>query len=349
VVGICRGSTRFPRPFAQLLPVRFGMRRAARTAGCCHVAYSNRSDCRGGLWDSPTKRQYQMASNVGGLAVGHRTDLGGRHGRQAMAAGGDGATAHHGNSTPSAGVGRFDRAARVHDRHLHERVSDPSRVSLRDLLAPSTHRQDEALRLLTRILRYAVGDAAPETAKALLVDATTLPRAMLMPDYKARTMPGGEKVADFLSLLVEAFEHAVEVGLRAPDVRPDAEFVRFYLTHRLNHERVEVLYGLFFSSSGALINECELARGTESACSASPQEIARRALTLGAAAVVLAHNHPSGSPQPSSHDIRFSSEVASSLVLADATLVDHLIVANGTTASMRKLKMLPQIGQKGEI
>lgn len=197
--------------------------------------------------------------------------------------------------------------------------------------------------LLTRILRYAVGDAAPETARALLADAATLPRAVLAPDYKVRRMPGGDRIADLFRLLLEVFEHAVEVGLRAPEVRPDAEFVRFYLMHRLNHERVEVLYGLFFNSAGLLIHECELARGSESACSASPQEIARRALALGAAAVVLAHNHPSGSPQPSAHDIQFSSEVATALVLADAALIDHLIIANGTTASMRTMKLLPEV------
>jgi DNA repair protein RadC len=130
----------------------------------------------------------------------------------------------------------------------------------------------------------------------------------------------------------------------APDVHPNAEQVSFFLLHRLGFEQIEVLYGLFFNATGALIHERELARGGFSSCLPTPSDIARVALNLGAAAVVLAHNHPSGSARPSAHDVHFSGEVAASLSLADAVLVDHLIVANGVTASMRKLGCLPETG-----
>jgi DNA repair protein RadC len=191
------------------------------------------------------------------------------------------------------------------------------------------------------MLRYVVGDAAPTAAKQLLNEAATFPRAMATPGHHIQSLTGDKKVADYIALLAEAFNHTIEVGLRAPTIHPQAQQVQFFLLHRLNHEKVEVLYGLFFDACGALLHERELGRGSLISCHPSPTDIARTALSLGAAAVVLAHNHPSGSIQPSAHDIRFSADVAASLTLADAVLIDHLVIANGVTSSMRRLGMLP--------
>ena len=191
------------------------------------------------------------------------------------------------------------------------------------------------------MLRYAVADDAPHVARILLADCTSLPRAIAAPRSHVDSLTGDGRTAEFLALLIEAFNHTIEAGIHAPDVHPTAEQVSFFLLHRLSHEPVEVMYAMFFNASGSLIHERELARGSYASCLPSPREIARTALTLGAAAVVLAHNHPSGSSLPSKHDVRFSLEVAGALALADATLVDHLIVANGMTSSMRKLGHLP--------
>jgi len=218
-----------------------------------------------------------------------------------------------------------------------------SRVTLRQFLTPASHRSDEALHLLTRILSYAAGDAAPQIAKRLMHDAVTLPRALGMPSHQVRSMTGDEKVAEYLELLVQSFNHTIEVGLRTPNLHPTAEQLRVFLLSRLGLERVEVLYALFFGANGSLIHEQELARGNQSACLPCPREIARVALSVGADAVVLGHNHPSGSLQPSRDDVQFSAQVAASLSLADAVLLDHLIVANGTTQSMRQLGLLPRI------
>ncbi|WP_164155603.1 JAB domain-containing protein [Sandarakinorhabdus rubra] len=156
-------------------------------------------------------------------------------------------------------------------------------------------------------------------------------------------MTGDEKVADLFNLLIKSFNHTIEVGLRAPNLHPTAEQVRVFLLSRLGLERVEVLYALFFGANGSLIHERELARGNRTACLPCPREIARIALTVGASAVVLAHNHPSGSLQPSRDDVQFSAQVAAALSLTDAALIDHLIVANGATQSMRQLGLLSEV------
>jgi DNA repair protein RadC len=153
---------------------------------------------------------------------------------------------------------------------------------------------------------------------------------------------GSQRAADLLALLVETFEHTITVGLYAPDLQPTAEQVRFFLLHRLGHEPVEVLRAMYFASNGALLHERECARGDSASCLPAPREIVRTALSLGANAVVLAHNHPSGSPKPSAHDVRFSASVANALALVDAALIDHLIIAAGQVTSMRQLGLLPE-------
>lgn len=191
------------------------------------------------------------------------------------------------------------------------------------------------------MLRYAVGDSASAVARVLLNEAATLPRAISTPAQHVQTLTGDGHLADYLALLVEVFNHTIEVGLKGPEIHPMAKQVEFFLLHRLNHEKVEVLYGLFFNANGALLHERELGRGNMVSCHPSPAEIARTALSLGAAAVVLAHNHPSGSAEPSAHDVRFSAAVAASLSLAEAVLVDHLVIGNGAAISMRRSGLLP--------
>lgn len=192
------------------------------------------------------------------------------------------------------------------------------------------------------MLRYAVGDKASAAAKLLLHEATTLPLAISTPGPHIQTLTGDPRLADYLAVLVEVFNHTIEVGLKRLEIHPMAKQVEFFLLNRLNHEKVEVLYGLFFDAGGALLHERELGRGNMISCHPSPAEIARTALTLGAAAVVLAHNHPSGSAKPSAYDVRFSAAVAASLSLAESVLVDHFVIGNGSAVSMRRLGLLPE-------
>jgi DNA repair protein RadC len=282
-----------------------------------------------------------MAGDARRFRAGGLFDLGCADGGPTMAAARHRTPVDHGNRAPRARSGWADYAPSLCDGDLHERISDTPCVSLRHFLSPTTDDTREALDLLTRVLDYAVGNDAPDVARALMADAMNFARAVATPPEQIVSLTRNPAAAEFLALLVEAFNHTTEAGLRAPDVHPTAELVSFFVMHRLSLEPVEVLYALFFNATGSLIHERELARGSFSHCLPSPPGIARIALTLGAAAVVLAHNHPSGIPDPSAHDVRFSADVAASLALADAVLVDHLIVANGTVASMRKLGCLP--------
>ena len=70
-----------------------------------------------------------------------------------------------------------------------------------------------------------------------------------------------------------------------------------------------------------------------------PREIARRALELSASSVILAHNHPSGDPTPSSADIAMTSEIINALSPLKVTVIDHIIVRGQYTRSLKAFRL----------
>ena len=91
---------------------------------------------------------------------------------------------------------------------------------------------------------------------------------------------------------------------------------------------------LFLDSQNRLLAMEELFRGTLTQTSVSPREVVLRALHHHAAAVVLAHNHPSGSVEPSRADEALTNTLKTTLALVDVRVLDHVIVATGQALSM---------------
>jgi DNA repair protein RadC len=78
----------------------------------------------------------------------------------------------------------------------------------------------------------------------------------------------------------------------------------------------------------------ELFRGTIDGTSVYPREVVREALDVNAAAVILAHNHPSGVAEPSQADERITRRIRSALELVDIRLLDHLVIGDGSATSL---------------
>jgi len=74
--------------------------------------------------------------------------------------------------------------------------------------------------------------------------------------------------------------------------------------------------------------------GTIDAASVYPREVVKRALEHNAAAVILAHNHPSGIAEPSQSDERITEKLKQALALIDVRILDHFIIGNGETVSL---------------
>jgi DNA repair protein RadC len=113
---------------------------------------------------------------------------------------------------------------------------------------------------------------------------------------------------------------------------PDA--VKEYLQLILASRAHEVFAVLFLDAQHRLLAMEELFRGTLTQTSVYPREVVLRALHHHAAAVVLAHNHPSGTVQPSRADEALTRTLKAALALVDVRVLDHVIVAPGQALSM---------------
>ncbi len=109
---------------------------------------------------------------------------------------------------------------------------------------------------------------------------------------------------------------------------------RRFLTHRLGTQPYEVFAGLFLDNRHRVIQYRELFRGTIDGAAVYPREVVRQALEDNAAAVIFAHNHPSGVAEPSQADIALTRRLKDALALVDIRVLDHMVVGHGEVISL---------------
>lgn len=149
------------------------------------------------------------------------------------------------------------------------------------------------------------------------------------------TVPGlGTAKACALAAILELAKRAIEEELTLASILDHPSRVKQYCKVTLAHRRVEHCIALYLDSQLRLIASGELARGTLPQASVYPREVVREALRHHAAALIIAHNHPSGLAQPSAADLAFTRHLKQALALVDIALVDHLIVAGDDVSSM---------------
>ena len=144
---------------------------------------------------------------------------------------------------------------------------------------------------------------------------------------------GPAKRAELVAVL-ELARRALAQQLREREVFDSPQAVKHYLQLHLAAKGHEVFAVLFLDSQHRLQTMEELFRGTLTQTSVYPREVVLRALHHQAAAVVLAHNHPSGSVQPSRADEALTQTLKAALALVDVRVLDHVIVAQGQALSM---------------
>ena len=115
---------------------------------------------------------------------------------------------------------------------------------------------------------------------------------------------------------------------------------RDYLSARLRHLEHEVFCCLYLDKRHRLMHCEELFRGTIDGASVHPREIVKLALQRNAAAVIVAHNHPSGIAEPSQADELITQRIKEALGLVDIRLLDHLIVGAGACVSLAERGLL---------
>ncbi len=109
-----------------------------------------------------------------------------------------------------------------------------------------------------------------------------------------------------------------------------------FLKARMRHLDHELFCCLFLDNRHRVLRFDELFRGTIDGTSVYPREVVKEALAVNAAAVILAHNHPSGVAEPSQADERITRRLKSALELVDIRLLDHLIIGDGQATSLAR-------------
>jgi DNA repair protein RadC len=150
---------------------------------------------------------------------------------------------------------------------------------------------------------------------------------------------GPAKRAELVAVL-ELARRAMAQQLREREVFGSPGAVKHYLQLHLAARAHEVFAVLFLDAQNRLLAMEELFRGTLTQTSVYPREVVLRALKHGSAAVVLAHNHPSGTVQPSRADEALTQMLKAALALVDVRVLDHVIVAQGEALSMAEKGML---------
>ncbi|MBC7375963.1 MAG: DNA repair protein RadC [Burkholderiaceae bacterium] len=150
---------------------------------------------------------------------------------------------------------------------------------------------------------------------------------------------GPAKRAELVAVL-ELSRRALAQQLKAREVLDSPTAMQHYLQLHLGARDHEVFAVMFLDVGNRMLALEELFRGTLSQTSVSPREVVLRALHHRAAAVVLAHNHPSGQVEPSRSDEALTATLKAALALVDVRVLDHVIVGPGATLSFAERGLL---------
>jgi DNA repair protein RadC len=143
-----------------------------------------------------------------------------------------------------------------------------------------------------------------------------------------------------LQAVLEMSRRALKESLQRGDALSSPRAVRDYLQLVLAGRQQEVFMVLFLDTQHRVIATEELFYGTLSQTSVYPREVVKRALAHNAAALILAHNHPSGITEPSQADQLLTGALKKALALVDVSVLDHFIVAAGQTLSFAERGLL---------
>ena len=151
----------------------------------------------------------------------------------------------------------------------------------------------------------------------------------------------GDIVIHTLKLVQALNERTLRESVTGRSVIGSWEAVVDYCTAQLAHRTAEHFRVLFLDSRNALIKDEEQQQGTVDHVVLYPREVIKRALELGASAVILVHNHPSGDPSPSRADVELTKEIAKAGATLGVTVHDHLVIGRSRHVSLREAGLLP--------
>jgi DNA repair protein RadC len=189
--------------------------------------------------------------------------------------------------------------------------------------------------LLSVFLRVGVkGKSAVDLGRDMLLQFGSLRTlfAANLSDFAKVHGLGSAKYAQ-LQAVLELAKRSISEELQTNSSLSSPQAVKQYLQLQIGNKQYESFTVLFLDVKNRLLIAQELSRGSLSHASVYPREVVKSALAHNAASIILAHNHPSGSAEPSQADLSLTQTLKSALSLVDIRVLDHFIVANNTVYS----------------
>jgi DNA repair protein RadC len=141
-------------------------------------------------------------------------------------------------------------------------------------------------------------------------------------------------------IINRALNYIREEATTSSNFFTDAEYTKNFVTMRIADDHQEKFLVLYLNSQNRLIKDIIEFKGTINSAAVYPREIVRNAITLGASAIIVAHNHPSGVAEPSQADINITERIKSALKLIDVNLLDHFVVGRNQSVSFAQRGLL---------
>ncbi|MGH8662459.1 MAG: RadC family protein [Burkholderiales bacterium] len=196
--------------------------------------------------------------------------------------------------------------------------------------------------LVAIFLRTGVrGRSAVDVAREALSRFGSL-SGLIAADVDAATAVSGLGVAKYVQLqaALEMARRALREKLDRGSALGSPQMVRDYLRLRIQDRPHEVFVGVFLDAQNRVLAVEDLFRGTLTQTSVYPREVVKRALQHNAAAIIFAHNHPSGIAEPSRSDEALTGALKQALALVDVKVLDHFVIGAGTAMSFAERGLL---------
>jgi len=196
--------------------------------------------------------------------------------------------------------------------------------------------------LLAIFLRVGVqGMSVVDLSRKLLKDFNGLRGLFKASDEQLRTVKGmGTAKIATLRAIREISERWLQEKAQEGNFVECSKDVLELLAHKLRDLQQEIFSVVFLDTKHRVLAVEELFRGTINTASVFPREVVKRALALGAAAIIAVHNHPSGNPEPSAEDRRVTEDLKKACQLMEISLLDHIVVGGNGHFSFADKRML---------
>lgn len=178
-------------------------------------------------------------------------------------------------------------------------------------------------------------------AKRLIARFGSFAAAIAAPPERLMEVPGvKDRTATMLKVVQAAAVKLAQGQVMGRPAISSWSQLMDYCQARFGHAAVEEFHVLFLDRKNNLIADETQQRGTVDHAPVYPREVVKRALELGATALILVHNHPSGDPTPSRADVDMTRQVVQAAQPLGIVVHDHVVIGRGTHASFKALGLL---------